>query len=107
MKSLKWLLAFLLLATAGMGSAMADHRHGGVRFGVMVGPAWGPWYPPPYYYYPPVVIERSPPVYIEQSTMPPPSQPAYWYYCPTANGYYPYVKNCPVPWQTVSPRPPG
>jgi hypothetical protein len=25
----------------------------------------------------------------------------YWYYCPSAGGYYPYVASCPVPWVPV------
>jgi hypothetical protein len=31
---------------------------------------------------------------------------ASWYFCPAANGYYPYVASCPSGWQTVPATPP-
>jgi len=64
-------------------------------FGVGVGvPFWYP-YPYPYpVYSPPVAVEASPPQY----------QPQYWYYCPSAQGYYPYVKECPGGWLQVVPQ---
>lgn len=74
---------------------------------------WGgvPYYYPPYGYAPPVVVQPAPQVYIErdpQSGAPvqqqQPSQ--WWYFCPGANGYYPYVKECPGGWQRVAPQPP-
>ena len=34
---------------------------------------------------------------------PAPSVPQYWYYCASANAYYPYVAQCPEGWQTVVP----
>lgn len=118
-KSMKWIVLLLLLATAGVGNVWADrgrgHGHGHARIGVFFGPVWDPWYYPPPYYppYPPIVIERAPPpVYIEQSPPPVPAavqqvDPAsYWYYCSKSNGYYPYVKECPSGWQRVSPQPP-
>lgn len=117
MKAMKLIVASLLLCLLGIGNAMADHYyHGGprVHFGVVIGPAWGPWYypPPPYYppYYPPVVIERAPPpVYIEQQPAAVEAAPQnnYWYYCGAAKGYYPYVKECPGGWQRVLPQPPS
>lgn len=125
MKSIKWLLALLLLCLAGVGNVWADHGHGGhIRFGVSIGPYWGPGYCSPYspyycpspYYYPPVVVERAPPpVYIEQqpapveATMAPPPAPQtnYWYYCRASKAYYPYVKECPSGWQKELPQPPG
>ena len=117
MKAMKLIVASLLLCLLGIGNAMADHHHGGgrVHFGVVIGPAWGPWYypPPPYYppYYPPVVVERAPPpVYIEQQPVvvePAAPQTNYWYYCGAARGYYPYVKECPGGWQKVLPQPPA
>jgi len=124
MKTAKLIIALLLLGVAGLGNAWADH-HGHVRFGVTIGPYWGPGYYQPYpYYYPPyypvysspVVIERqAPQVYIEQQpapvTAPPVSSAApaanFWYYCAASRGYYPYVKECPGGWQRVSPQPPG
>lgn len=111
MKALKFVVASLILALLGMGNAMADHYHHGPRvgFGVIIGPTWGPWYYPPPPYYPPVVIERAPPIYVEQQPAPPVATPQtnYWYYCPVANGYYPYVKECPGGWQKVLPQPPN
>ncbi|MDK9702194.1 MAG: hypothetical protein OEL20_03580 [Sulfuritalea sp.] len=124
MKSIKLMIALLLLAAGGAGNAWADrghghghgHNHGHVRFGVVIGPFWGgPWhYPPPYYprYYPQVVVQPpAPQVYIEQPA-PPPAPVAvapanYWYYCAAARGYYPYVKECPGGWQKVLPQPSG
>ncbi len=102
MKASKFLLTCLLLLMAGAGSAWAH----GARVGVYVGPYWGPfWYPPPYYYEPRVIVvppPAPPPVYIEQQSAP---EPAYWYYCASAKGYYPYVKACPEGWQRVLPQP--
>ncbi len=100
-------------AALAAGSAWAGHGHW--RFGVYVGPYWGPWYyPPPVYAYPPtyapVIIERqAPPVYVEQPAAPAPAPPppSFWYYCEAAKGYYPYVRECPGGWQRVSPQPPG
>ena len=31
---------------------------------------------------------------------------AYWYYCSSPPGYYPYVQRCAGPWQPVTPTPP-
>ena len=124
MKTVKLLIALLLLGSVGVGNAWADHwgHRGHVRFGVMIGPYWGPLYFPPYPYYyppyyPPVVVERPvPQVYIEQQAPPAPPAPTapvveapvnYWYYCAAAKGYYPYVKECPSGWQKVLPQPPG
>lgn len=119
MKLLKPAIAAVLLCLVGAGSAQADHRHHRhgprIHFGIHMGPMWGSWYgpryyaPPPVYYAPPVVIERAPPpVYIERpaAVVEPPSS-SYWYYCPSANGYYPYVNQCPEGWQAVPPRPAG
>jgi hypothetical protein len=76
------------------------HSHGfrsGSRFGFFVGgAALFPWYyaPPPYY-----VLPSHPTTYVEQD--------GYWYYCPAAQGYYPYVTQCPGgEWQRVEPSPP-
>jgi hypothetical protein len=67
--------------------------HGG-QFGWWwtVGPVWYP-YPQPVYPYPDPYV----PPYAA------PGAPA-WYYCPPAQGYYPYVPSCPVPWQIVPAR---
>ncbi|UOA08129.1 hypothetical protein [Methylobacter sp. S3L5C] len=71
-----------------------------------------PYYPNRYPYYPPTVITIpvTPPVYIQQPPPPPQQQqyPAgYWYYCNNPEGYYPYVKECPLGWQQVNPIPPA
>lgn len=31
---------------------------------------------------------------------------SYWYYCNDPQGYYPYVKSCPLGWQKVAPTVP-
>ena len=115
MKAQKFIVVLLALFLAGTGGAWAHGWRGqvGVYFG---GPVWGPaWYPPPYYYppsyyYPPqpqvvVVPAPQPPVYIEQQEAAPAGGQQYWYFCKSAKGYYPYVKECPEGWQTVLPQP--
>ncbi|WP_310451758.1 hypothetical protein [Sulfuritalea sp.] len=117
MKLVKLIIALLLVGAAGVGNnAWANHRHHGhhSHFRVFVGPVWAPVWGPAYYpryYSPPLVIERpSPQVYIEQqpAVAPPPGADAgnYWYYCPAAKAYYPYVQACPGGWQKVLPQPP-
>ncbi|HUW39236.1 MAG TPA: hypothetical protein VMV91_18090 [Rhodocyclaceae bacterium] len=116
MNTIKWMTALLLLlAAAGSASAWADRDHGhfDAHFGMMIGPYWGPGYyaQPPYGYYPPpyppvLVAPPAPPVYIEQQAPAAPAPTDYWYYCPAAKAYYPYVKECPGGWQKVSPQPP-
>jgi hypothetical protein len=32
------------------------------------------------------------------------AQSGYWYFCPSANAYYPSIPSCPVPWQLVPVR---
>ena len=71
--------------------------------GVWLGPYWDPyWYPGYYPYYPypyePVPVATEPQTYIEQPG------PSYWYYCETAKAYYPYVRECPGGWLTVTPQ---
>jgi hypothetical protein len=113
------------------------HSHARVGVGVYFGPGWwgpGPYWGPywggywgsgywgspywgsPYwgapYYYPPVVVQQAPQTYVERDPAPatpaPPQQTQqWWYYCPGANAYYPYVKECPGGWQRVSPQPPS
>lgn len=93
------------------------YGHGG-RFGlgVVVGAPlfWPGWYGPPYYdpyyypeYYSPPVIVTDPPVYVERSApaaqSQSQSQSSTWSYCAKPAGYYPYVKQCDVPWRTVDP----
>ncbi|MFL5101983.1 MAG: hypothetical protein ACJ8E5_15430, partial [Xanthobacteraceae bacterium] len=82
------------------------HHHHAFGFGVFVAAPvfFGPPYPYPYYpYYP---------GYYPEGYAPPPAQyieqPAeFWYYCPGARGYYPYIRECPGGWQPVAPGPPA
>ncbi len=94
-----------------------DHGHGGASVGIFVGPGlwwgdpwwWGPAYPYypypdygyPYYAAPPVADPQTQSTYIQQE--PAPQQSSYWYYCPTSQTYYPYVRECPAGWLTVVP----
>lgn len=93
------LLALSLLMTS---EAMAHgYRHGGprARVGVYFGlgvPLFWPYYHP-YYGYPPYARETI--IYD--------SPPAYWYFCREANGYYPYVSQCPGGWEKVPATPPA
>ena len=104
-------LALLLLALSGAFASGAALAHGRVHFGFGFGAPfyYGPpayYYPPPYYYPPAVYTPAAPPVYVEQSTsQQAPAQLQYWYYCDSAQGYYPYVKQCPGGWRQVSPQP--
>lgn len=118
-KSIKWGVLLLLLASAGVGNVWAGRGH--VHFGVAIGPYWGPaYYPSPFYYppysppyYSPITVERAAPqVYIEQPVAPSPPAPqvvqtGYWYYCHASKAYYPYAKECPGGWQKVLPQPPN
>jgi hypothetical protein len=84
------------------GGKHFDRSHG--RVGVFVGApvVFGGWaYASPNYYFPPAYYYPAapyyPPTYIEQGDgQPVPPAPAYWYYCPDAKAYYPYVKECLV-----------
>jgi hypothetical protein len=115
---LEWLarvvLAMLVLVLAaspsdGRGSAGRHsghpHHHRGHAF-VGIGPWWWDppypywYYPPPYYYGPPQVVVEEPPVYIERQPWP----PGYWYYCASAQAYYPQVTTCNDVWIQVPPR---
>ncbi|MFI4941143.1 MAG: hypothetical protein ACHP7O_12485, partial [Burkholderiales bacterium] len=58
-----------------------------------------------YPYVPPtVIVEPSEETIVAPSTTP---SPATWYYCDSAKGYYPYVKQCPEAWRAVPATPPG
>lgn len=109
-KTLQIILLITLLIAATCLPGYAWNRHGGGVW--FVGPRWvAPYpyqYPYPYYYYtlpPQIVIQHQPDVYIQQTPAPVPEQ-TYWYYCPAPQGYYPYVKECPVGWLKVVPTPP-
>src|SRR5580658_1144994 len=103
--------------------------HGRVGVGVYIGGGWGPWYYPypyyygayapyaPYYPYSPYfyggyggygVAPAGPTQYVEQGQQTAPQAPSgSWYYCNDPQGYYPYVQQCRISWQRVSPTPPG
>ena len=115
------LLAVALLLVAAVPSDAWQRHRGGVRGRVFIGvgpafwwgapypyrpyPYWG-YYPAPYYVYPPpAIIVEQPPVYIQQQPPLPPPPQVYWYYCPSAQAYYPSVPTCPEAWVKVPPRP--
>ena len=70
-------------------------RHAAVGLFVGAAVATPLFIPAPRYYYLPT------PRYVA-----PAPSPAYWYYCSQLNAYYPYVQECPGPWQPVMPQPP-
>jgi len=111
------LLAAAILTLAASAPAMAHGggHHGGPR--VSVGFVWGgPWYwgypgfysPPPYFYYPRVAVPAEPTIYIERGDTgaQPGATQDFWYYCPEAKAYYPYLKHCAGAWQRVPAQPP-
>ncbi len=106
------IVAGLIVLLAGpVPSEARGHFFFDFTIPIGVGPWWWgpayPYYPYPYYAAPPVVVQQSPPVYVQPQA---PQQPAYWYYCPNSQTYYPYVKECPGGWLTVVPpgtAPPG
>jgi hypothetical protein len=61
------------------------------------------YYPP--YYYTQVVECHAPTTYIERAILAQPEQD-FWYYCPEAKAYYPYVQHCAGTWQRVPAQPP-
>jgi outer membrane protein OmpA-like peptidoglycan-associated protein len=104
------LSAALLGAAILLIPAAAEARgHVGVGIGIGVGPGYyggpgyypGYYYPgyyydgPAYYYPPPQVVYEAPTVVVEQAPG------AFWYYCPPAKNYFPYVRECPTGWQAV------
>jgi hypothetical protein len=100
----------LLIVTTSMA---ADAR---VRTNLWITmPPWGlsyPYYAPyqypyyPYYHEPrQIIIEKQPDTYIQQEPSQPPEK-SYWYYCPSPQGYYPAVKECPAGWLKVVPTTP-
>jgi len=83
-------------------------------------PGWwwlaaGMWYlyPAPVYPYPdpyaPPLIVSPPEVAGPPGTVPPkprlPENPQFWYYCESAQGYFPYVSSCPEAWHPVPAKP--
>lgn len=126
MKLFYWLLIAAGISLPGFAQAHEfghyghGYGHGGVGFYFGVPGPYYPYYGYPYAYpyYPPAVIAPvQPPVYIEQQpqvlqqapigsqVVPPPESTNYWYYCNNPEGYYPYVKECPVGWKKVPATP--
>lgn len=96
-------LSAMTLLLAGSLPGQAAHFRGGIWIGPVWGPGWwGPGYP--YYGAPPVIIQQQPELYFQPA--PQPREQGYWYYCQDPQGYYPYVKNCPMGWMKVVPSPP-
>lgn len=60
-------------------------------------PFWGYWGYPYYddYAYAPNVYAAGPP-----------TPQSFWYFCPSSNAYYPYVKSCRERWEAVPATPP-
>jgi hypothetical protein len=103
------------------GGWHGGHAHVGVFIGAPL--FYSSWYypyayyPAPYYY-PPAAYPSypsGPTSYVEQGQTEaapapgpaPRSDNNYWYYCPEAKAYYPYVQQCAAGWQKVSPQPPS
>jgi hypothetical protein len=61
-----------------------------------------PIYPIPNPYEPPPTIIDAPP---PNDELPPPPMPSNWYYCNSAQAYYPYVESCPEGWRAVPATP--
>ncbi len=108
-----FLLAARLPSEAWTGGGHhGGHHHFGGRSHVFVGVGpwfWGPPYPywwdyPPAYYYAPPVVVQEPPVYIQQPAPTAPAPEAYWYYCASAQAYYPTAPSCPEQWIQVPAR---
>jgi hypothetical protein len=86
------------------GAHRGAHFHSRVFIGgaIIAAPIF---YPPPYYYAPaPAYYYPPPPMYIEQLPQVAPQSQQYWYYCPAARAYYPYVSECAGGWQRVLPN---
>jgi len=121
MKRTIFLAIIVLVLIAGVVIPVYAHPygghggHGGFHGTIWIGPGWwgpgwwgpgwwgSPYYPYPYYSQPPVVIQQQP---VYQQPAPVEEEQTYWYYCPDANAYYPYVKNCPKGWLRVVPTQP-
>lgn len=113
------LAALLALTLASSAQAQKwghsrGHSHSRVVVGVGFGFPFGwPYWHYPHYgyypYYPRAIAPAEPTIYVEKDDADPaqgqdPSQ--YWYFCRDSNTYFPYVKECPTPWQRVVPQPP-
>lgn len=103
----------ILLGAPAMASAAVHVRVGGGYYYGYHGPRayyyapyygyYGPayYYGPGYYYPPPATVYAEP----ETTVVQPPAN--YWYYCPPAKNYYPYVSSCPSGWEAVPAQVPA
>lgn len=106
--------AFLLVGATALSTGTAYARiRGHLSIGVMpffypypyaypYGYPYG-YYPYPRYYY--YGYSPQPPPVVQQPEAPPEPVPSYWYFCRSANGYYPYVSHCPEGWRAVPATP--
>lgn len=135
MKTYKTILIAILVAVSGLSISPAYADHGyygghGYYYGghgyYWSGGCWGcgAWIlgaaiatdiaitqaqQPVYVAPPPVYMQPVPqPVYVQAPPAYAPVQPQVqaWYFCKSANGYYPYVTICPEGWQPVPAQPP-
>ena len=114
------IVAVLLMTTVSGQADRGGHgggHGGGMGWGPVIGLGIGlgllgltyPYYGNPYYsgYGPaPVIQQPAAEMYVQPSPQQS-SEPNYWYYCQSPEGYYPYVKHCPGGWMQVVPTSPG
>ncbi|CAD0264930.1 hypothetical protein [Pseudomonas veronii] len=116
------LTGFILLAAAVALPAHAGPHGGGHGggpgwwgFGLGLGLGWEaaristPYYYPTYpvYYYPaPTYYYPASPPTVVVEPQPVTAAPSAWYYCDSAKGYYPSVRQCPEGWRMVPATPP-
>jgi hypothetical protein len=65
--------------------------------------AGGIWYVYPYPVYP--YPDPYLPPDLPEPAVPPPPKPTTWYFCRSADAYYPYVTGCAEGWQVVPANP--
>jgi hypothetical protein len=110
----KILLVLIAMISAAPAYADGDRGHGGGRGG---GWGWGGWVFPAliggaivYDLTQPQTVVQPQTIYIQPAPGYAPGVAAstvqYWYFCPAANAYYPYVNSCPGGWQAVPTTPP-
>lgn len=112
------LVSCALFAFIPMSAEAHGHHHGG-GWGRHYGHNWGVrafvGVPGPMLYYSPYTYTYNPypsTVIIEQSAQPVqapapvlPQTPQYWYFCESANGYYPSVPFCQEGWKMIPVTP--
>ena len=95
-------------ASGKSGKNHSGHRHSGRHShrsrhgGFYWAPDFWPWWD--YVSYPVVAMEPVPVQYVERNEQE--AQPAdHWLYCAKAQGYFPYVGDCPDGWERVPAAP--